>query len=65
MGLWHRHQGWEGGEGGKIWKGFYSLDFSVRNPNRILKAKPVTILKGRETKRRRKIPIKEAETTGH
>lgn len=54
-----------GEEGGKIWKGFYGLDFSDRNPNRTLKAKPVTVLKGREKERGRKIPIKEAETTGH
>lgn len=59
-------EGRRGKEGGKIWKGFYGLDFSVRNPNRTRKAKPVTVLKGREKKRsRRKIPIKEAETTGH
>lgn len=47
------------GEGGQIWKGFYGLDFSVKNPNRTPKAKPVTVLKGRERKGR-KIPIKEA-----
>ena len=50
---------------GQIWKGLYRLDFSVRNPNRTWKAKLVTILKGRETERRRNIPIKEAGDTGH
>ena len=54
------------GEAGKIWKGFYGLDFSLRDPNRTLQAKPVTILKGRQRKgRRRNNPMKEAGTTGH
>lgn len=54
-----------GRRGGKTWKGFCGLGFSVMDPNRTLKAKPVTVLKGRGRKRRRrKIPIKEAETTG-
>lgn len=53
------------GRGAQIWKGLYSLDFSVRNPNRTWKAKLVTILKGRERERRRNIPIKEAGDTGH
>lgn len=58
--------GGKGGRGGQIWKGLYSLDFSVRNPNRTWKAKPVTVLKGRERERRRRnIPIKEAGATGH
>lgn len=55
-----------GRRGRKTWKGFCGLGFSVMDPNRTLKAKPVTVLKGRGRKRRRrrKIPIKEAETTG-
>lgn len=59
-------EGRKGKEGGKIWKGFFGLDFSVRNPNHTGKATPGTGLKGREKKRRRrKIPIIEAKTTGH